>query len=231
MQTATALFLRKNKPMKQNKQTDPEYCIWDFNGTILDDVETGIRAVNHLLAERGLKLLGGREEYRSMFGFPVRTYYERLGFDFDREPYEVVAPLWVEQYLRYVSEANMFEDVPEVLAFLRDRGIRQVVLSATEQHMLVDQLSSLGITAYFDEILGLDNIHAISKFSLAEEWRSRHPSARVLWLGDTDHDCSVGKAIGAECMLITRGHQSPERLKALGVPMFDDLLSMYRARF
>ncbi len=217
--------------MKQNRQVDPEYCIWDFNGTILDDVETGIRAVNYLLAERGLKTLRSREEYRKVFGFPVRAYYERLGFDFDREPYEVVAPLWVEQYLRYVPEATMFADVPETLAFFRSRGIRQIVLSATEKHMLLGQLTSLGLQSCFDEILGLDNIHATSKLSLAEKWREQHPSARVLWLGDTDHDCMVGKAIGAECMLITRGHQAPERLKDLGVPMFDDLLSLCRARF
>ena len=39
----------------------PEYCIWDFNGTILDDVETGILSVNRLLLERGLKTLKSKE--------------------------------------------------------------------------------------------------------------------------------------------------------------------------
>ena len=43
------------------------YCIWDFNGTILDDVELGMNSVNILLAERGIPTVPCREEYRKKF--------------------------------------------------------------------------------------------------------------------------------------------------------------------
>ena len=201
----------------------PEYCIWDFNGTILDDVETGIRSVNVLLRERGLPVLDGKAAYRRVFGFPIRSYYERLGFDFEKEPYEVVAPLWVEQYLRYVKDAPMFEDVVETLELLRRRGVRHVVLSATEIGMLRGQLRQLGIDGYFEEILGLDNIHAASKMTLAQEWRERHPEARAVFLGDTDHDCETAAAMGADCVLIGRGHQGMEYLRTMGVSVVASL--------
>lgn len=207
----------------------PEYCIWDFNGTILDDVDAGIRAVNHLLAARGLKQIASREAYQAVFGFPIREYYEKLGFDFEAEPYEVVAPQWVEQYLNHVKQARMFEDVKETIAFLNARGVRQVVLSATERRMLCGQLADLGITDCFEEVLGLDNIHAASKLSLAKEWRARHPEARVLFLGDTDHDVETARAMDAECVLIARGHQSAEKLKNFGAPIFADLRELREA--
>ena len=205
----------------------PEYCIWDFNGTILDDVETGIRSVNVLLRQRGLPVLEDKAAYRRVFGFPIRDYYERLGFDFEREPYEVVAPLWVEQYLKHVVDAPLYEDVIETLELLRRRGVRQTVISATELGMLRQQLRQLGIDGYFEEILGLDNIHAASKMALAQEWRVRHPRARAIFLGDTDHDRETAAAMGAECYLIARGHQSADYLETLGVPVFPSLRALF----
>ncbi len=205
----------------------PEYCIWDFNGTILDDVETGILAVNDLLGERGLKTLSGKEEYRAVFGFPIQDYYRRLGFDFEKEPYEVVAPLWVEKYMIYVADAKIFDDVRETLDRFRTMGIRQVILSATEIGMLKGQLDSLGIAEYFEEVMGLDNIHASSKTALAEDWRSRHPDARALFLGDTDHDVETAKVMEAECVLIARGHQSAEYLRRVGPPVIETLEELF----
>ena len=207
----------------ENKKMLPDCCIWDFNGTILDDVETGIRAVNELLRERCLPLILNKSAYQAVFGFPLRAYYERLGFDFEKEPYEVVAPLWVELYLRYVKEATAYDDVWETLEFFRERGVRQIVLSATESSMLREQLTDLGLIGFFDEILGLDNIHAASKTALAQEWKHRNPHVRSLLLGDTDHDFEVAETLGAECILIARGHQSAERLSTLGVPVLNRL--------
>lgn len=209
----------------------PEYCIWDFNGTLLDDVDTGIRAVNDLLRERALPTVGSREEYQAVFGFPIRGYYERLGFDFEKEAYETVAPLWVARYLRYVKTAPLFEDVRRTLEYFRERGVRQIVLSATERDMLLAQLKELGIIDYFEEIFGLDNIHAASKVALAHAWRERHADAEAIMIGDTDHDVATAEQMGAECILIARGHQSAERLSALGRPIYLSLDEMIRQRF
>ena len=47
------------------------YCIWDFNGTLFDDIDAGIKAVNTLLAERGLPTLDSKEKYHQVFDFPI----------------------------------------------------------------------------------------------------------------------------------------------------------------
>lgn len=126
-----------------------EYCIWDFNGTILDDVDAGIKSVNKLLADRGLPTLNGREDYHKYFRFPIKDYYSSLGFDFQRESYETLAPIWVEQYLINVREAPLREGVAETLEAFKTAGIKQIVISATELKMLKGQLASLGIDNYF----------------------------------------------------------------------------------
>ena len=189
------------------------HVLWDFNGTILDDVEAGIKSVNTLLTARDLPGLKGVSEYQAVFGFPIIDYYRRLGFDFEKEPYEIIAPLWVEQYLINVKEAKIFDDVLQTVAEFKRRGLVQLILSATELTMLKDQLSDLGIANAFDGVLGLDNIHAESKVSLARQWGEQNPYARPLMIGDTVHDAEVADAIGADCILVARGHQSRKTLE------------------
>ena len=217
--------------MMKETRSSPEIVVWDFNGTILDDVDAGIWAVNELLCERGLAPIPSRDVYQKNFGFPIRDYYERIGFDFSVHPYEVLAPLWVEKYLRFVKQAQLFGDVRTTLSELSRRGVRQIVLSATEREMLVGQLRELGIFEVFEEVKGLDNIHAASKTALAIEWRKKHPTERVLLIGDTDHDLETARAMGVECVLVARGHQSRDRLEQLGVPVVANLTEVLETYF
>lgn len=197
------------------------HCIWDFNGTILDDVEAGIRSVNQLLRERGLRELANQEEYRRVFGFPIRSYYERIGFDFSVEPYEVLAPKWVALYLENVKASDVRQGVRELMTWFRQKGISQTLLSATEQNMLSKQIHALGFFGEFDEIFGLDNIHAYSKVQQARLWRENHPQARAFLIGDTEHDYEAACAMGADCYLIVGGHQSKETLLKTGAVVLD----------
>ena len=66
-----------------------KYVIWDFNGTIIDDVDVSFRAANILLEEYGLKKISSHDEYRGMLCFPVIDYYRKLGFDFDKIDYKI----------------------------------------------------------------------------------------------------------------------------------------------
>jgi len=99
-------------------------CIWDFNGTILDDVDTGIRSVNKLLKDRGLPTIESREDYYAHFRFPIIEYYRSLGFDFSKEPYEKIAPLWVAEYLENVKTAGLCEGVLAALERFRLAGLK-----------------------------------------------------------------------------------------------------------
>lgn len=192
------------------------YCIWDFNGTIFDDIGASIKAVNTLLAERGLPTLESKERYHEVFDFPIIDYYRRIGFDFDKEPYEVVAPLWVELYLENSKSSGLFEDVIPTLDFFESQGVKQSVLSASELKMLTGQLKDLGIYDRFEEIMGIDNIYAESKLALASAWKERHAGERVMFIGDTTHDYETAKLLGADCYLVSAGHQPEYKLRTAG---------------
>ncbi|MBR3894383.1 MAG: HAD family hydrolase [Clostridia bacterium] len=191
------------------------HVVWDFNGTLFNDVKACIKSANRLLERHGLPLLSSVEDYRAAFGFPIIDYYRRLGFDFEKTPYADLAVEWVAYYLEQSATAVLYPDVTDTLRTVRAKGISQLILSATEKSMLEKQIESLGILPYLDEVLGLDNIHAYSKRELGVIWRDAHPNARLLFVGDTDHDAQVAAAMGADCILVTTGHQPRTVLESL----------------
>ena len=191
------------------------YVIWDFNGTILDDVQIGIDSLNTLLDRRNLPLVESKESYKSWFMFPIIEGYKKIGFDFDKESYDDVAAEWVKEYLDREKNASVVPGVIEALEFFNNMGVVQVILSASEISMLKRQLSSLGVSKYFDEIIGLDNIKAAGKTDIAIAWRKEHADDKLLFIGDTDHDHQVAVAMNADCILVSSGHQSHERLEKL----------------
>ena len=198
--------------------------IWDFNGTILDDVDAGITSVNKLLSDRGLDTIQSKEDYRRVFRFPIIEYYRALGFDFDKEPYEVLAPLWVAEYLKNSKNAPLKEGFLDAIDTFSSLGMRQHVLSATEISMLKNQLAELGIANKFDSVYGLNNIHASSKTELAKKWKAENPNSVALFVGDTEHDFATAMVLGCDCALIEGGHHSKEKLmECKGAFVFRDL--------
>ena len=212
-------------PLGDGMEIDLKYThlFWDFNGTILADMQAGMNSTNQMLRERGLPEIDGLDTYREIFDFPIKEYYRGLGFDFAREPYEVLAPLWVELYNENSKASTLTSGVKETLDQVSVLELKQVVFSATEKEMLLRQISFLGVTEYFDEIIGLDNIHAESKLHLARKWREAHLDAKILYVGDTVHDAENARVLDADCLLFTGGHQSRSRLAGCGYQMIDDI--------
>ena len=51
--------------------------IWDWNGTLLNDVDMCINCMNQLLQPRNIALLD-HKKYQEVFTFPVQDYYEKM---------------------------------------------------------------------------------------------------------------------------------------------------------
>ena len=195
------------------KKTAYTHIVWDFNGTIYDDVDACIKSANRLLGAHGLPLVTSVEQYRSLFGFPIQEYYARMGFDFEKTPYADLAPEWMGYYFEYSKDSTTYPEIPEVLDALHEKGMGQWILSATEVNMLRGQLEGLGILSRFDGFLGLDNIHAKSKKDIGVAWKKANPDICALMIGDTDHDAEVAEAMGVDCVLVASGHQNRSKLE------------------
>lgn len=200
------------------------HIVWDFNGTILNDVETGIKSINTLLARRNLPIVKSIDEYHGAFRFPVIEYYKHVGFDFNKESYEEIAAEWVAEYNKNAVGAKLYDGVTEALKNIK---APQYIISASEKSILVNQLAYYNILNYFTEIIGLENIYASSKITIALEWKNRIKPEKVLLIGDTDHDHKTALAMEADCILIAGGHQSHDTLKKCGVPVFNNIKEAY----
>jgi phosphoglycolate phosphatase len=201
------------------------HVLWDWNGTLLDDLDVCVRILNVLCERRGMRCVS-REEYLEKFTFPVVDYYRAVGFDFEKEPFEVPAQEWIALYGRHVyEETRVHPGAREVLAALRERGIGQSILSAHHKHPLEEAVRRYRLDEFFDDILGIDNHYAESKVKIGREWleSTSHRPKEVLLVGDTLHDHEVAEAMGIGCVLVANGHQNRRRLVGAGVPVLDDI--------
>ncbi len=198
--------------------------IWDWNGTLLNDLDVCISSINVLLKKRNLPLLN-KKVYKEVFSFPVKDYYEAVGFDFSKEDFSIPAHEFIDLYEKNVKNCSLHLAVKRVLQYFKDKGIRQFVLSAMHQNMLEQTLDYNGILSYFDGIAGLNDHYAVSKIErgrqLIEEFQIEKNDAKII--GDTIHDFEVARELGIECILVADGHQSKERLKTTGTNIVSSL--------
>ncbi|HSN12227.1 MAG TPA: HAD hydrolase-like protein [Propionibacteriaceae bacterium] len=211
------------------------HVVWDWNGTLLDDLETCVAVANALLEEFGLARLDGVADYHARFRFPIIDYYADLGFDTSPSGnFEQAAQRYMELYGAASVRCSLHEGAVETLAALHDAGIRQVVISASQQENLLAQLAPFNVGRYLDAALGIADIYAASKESVARRWLDAQglKAADVLFVGDSEHDFEIATALGATCLLYSGGHHARQHLSSLGAPVIDDLheVASYVAR-
>lgn len=201
-----------------------DFILWDWNGTLMDDGRFGLSIINGMLESRGLRALEA-DEHRRLFDFPVRVYYERLGFDFKKEAFEVVSTEFVEAYIRGARECPLREGARGLLSDLKAAGYRQSILSASRQDYLEGFIAHYGLDEHFEELLGIDSEHAPGKLGRGMDWmrETEFDSARILLIGDTVHDAEVATSMGVNCWLIEGGHHHPDRLRETGCRLVTDL--------
>lgn len=203
-------------------------CIlWDWNGTLLDDLEVCIHVMNAILANRKLPLLT-EKRYRDIFGFPVINYYHQLGFDFNKEPFEEISNEFITSYQRESLSAGLRENAVNMLQYIKKMGMKQIILSASQLEKLEEQVNHFGIRHYFQTLLGLNHSHATSKIAVGRSWLELSELNRdeILLVGDTLHDYETACELGCDCILLTEGHQSRERVAALGIPVAESLIDI-----
>jgi phosphoglycolate phosphatase len=197
------------------------HIFWDWNGTLYNDVDWCLNVMNTMLSNRGMKLLNDVDDYRSIFCFPVYLYYENVGFDFDKEPFELLAEEFITLYNGMIHQ--LYNNAPDIISLFNNMGLKQVVLSASEINTLITQATKHGLHIYINEFLGLSNIYAKSKIDIGLDYIKSNSITKALLIGDTEHDYEVATALGIDCILIADGHQNKDRLNCLNVPVFGNL--------
>ena len=206
---------------------DKKLLIWDWNGTLLDDVDYCVDNINVLLKKRNLPLID-KKRYREVFTFPVINYYKAVGFDLEKEGFEKPAHEYIELYFGNFYKTKLFPCAAEVLEKLSNAGYKQVVLSAMEHQSLKKTLDEKGILKYFDNIAGISDHYGGSKTDSGKHLikELNFNPEEVVMIGDTLHDKEVADIIGVDAILVSQGHYSTERLFTAGVPVFKNLIEV-----
>jgi len=192
---------------------DYAHVIWDWNGTLLDDTVLCMDLMNYYLRIQNRKEIN-IDKYKEIFTFPVYDYYVNAGLKISKEEFKTLSIDFIDKYEAFKYNCKLFPDVKDTLQKINSVNITQSVLSAYAQDSLVEFLGHYDLLGNFENIVGLDNIYAAGKIENGKKLIKKIgiDPKQVVLVGDTLHDLEVAKEIGADCILVSRGHQSRARL-------------------
>ncbi|MER7701613.1 HAD family hydrolase [Kitasatospora sp. NPDC097605] len=199
--------------------------VWDWNGTVRDDLSDHVAALNATLPA-----LGGRpvsvDTYRAQHRVPIRSFYDHLlGRSISDEE-------WASNDAAFLAvlgqrPVKLRSGIRQVMLGLRARGIGQSLLSLAPHERLLHEVRQVGIAGLMDRIDGRVGPSVSTKApALAAHLAALGPGidpATVIVIGDSADDAVAARAVGAVPVLHTGGLHCPERLATAGAPLVDTL--------
>ncbi|MET9954950.1 HAD family hydrolase [Streptomyces sp. NPDC006339] len=203
-----------------------KHLVWDWNGTLLDDIAAVIGATNAAFAELGLEPIT-LERYRELYTVPVPKFYERLmGRLPTHEEWVVMDDAFHRHYWTRAESCGLTHGAAELLAARQASGFTQSLLSLAPHAELVPLVRRHGIAERFVRVDGRTDRSTDGKSG----HMVRHLAAlegvapeRIVVIGDAADDARAAAHVGAKAVLFTGGSHSRRSLEAAGVPVVDSL--------
>lgn len=200
-----------------------DHLVWDWNGTLLNDLNLVVSATNTALAGIGGPVITA-EEHRTQFRRPVADYYaEVLGRVLDAEEFGRLDKLFHDAYRIGLASCELAEDA---VGAIRSWTGSQSLLSMWFHDELVPAVDRYGLTALFHQVDGLRGTVGGDRKAVH---LARHlatfgvDGASTVLIGDSVDDAEAAESVGARCVLYTGGFTDSARLRAAGVPVADSL--------
>jgi phosphoglycolate phosphatase len=194
------------------------HILWDWNGTLVDDIDLCISVTNKLLHKNNLQRIS-KETYLKQFTFPVVDFYRSIGFNFSPEKFAIIANEWISEYKKnFANQTYLNGAVHKSLNTLKKQGYKQSIFSACETSLLNYSIEKFDLHPFFHLVHGSSDNRAHGKEDLARKIITEEhvdPETSLLF-GDTIHDYEVAQSTGLHCVLIANGHQEEKRLQKTG---------------
>ena len=223
------LVIMTQKKMLVNEGNYKKTVFFDFNGTIIDDLDLCLNILNEMLIDNNLKPIS-KERYKEIFTFPIEDYYKEAGFDFDKVSFSDLSKVFIKKYQGPSLSCKLHDGIVDILKKLHEEDYNIVLLTASKRSNVIEQLVSFDIYKYFNEVLGIDDIYASGKVEIGINYMKNYeidPNNAIM-VGDTLHDALVAKEMGINCLLYSGGHQSKERLLTGGKEVIDNLNDIFK---
>ena len=200
------------------------HLVWDWNGTLLDDLTLVVSSTNEAFAS-----VGGRsvdpDEHRRQFRRPVADFYaEVLGRAVDAEEFGRLDRIFHDAYRLGLTTTSLAADA---MAAIKSWSGTQSLLSMWFHHELVPAVETYGLAGHFTRV---DGLRTEVGGDLKAGHLARHlaelgvPGDRAVLVGDSLDDATAADSVGAACVLYAGGFTHPTRLRASGRPVADTLV-------
>lgn len=184
--------------------------IFDWSGTLVDDLPAVWEASNHVFRQAGVPPLT-LEEFRAEFRLPYLGFYEKF------VPKVPIADLEGWFHSRFAECQDSVVPLPharELLEFCSHRGLRAFVFSAVHPRHLGTQAEVTGFRPYFEKIYGGVADKRTQILGLLQD-NGLDPDA-TMFVGDMQHDIDTAKAGGVHSVAVLTGYNSLTQLRESG---------------
>lgn len=205
-----------------------ENWIFDWSGTLVDDLAMVLDATNHVLRKYGKDEMG-REDFRMSFRLPYAGYYEEI---LPGVPLEELEDHFREGFAHSEASGVTSPLLPHALDFLEylsSQNKRLFILSSMDASAFERHAVQLGIDHFFEATYAgvldkRDQIHAmLQNHSLK--------ASDTVFLGDMCHDVETAKHGGVASVALLTGYQNAQQLQASGPDHLLEDLSEIRRLF
>ena len=205
------------------------HVIWDWNGTLADDLPTVIESVNVSLASIGESPIVA-DDYRDHYTRPVRLFYDRLlNRAVTDAEWSSINVTFHDAYAAAAHGVPLAADAFEAIKAVDEAGSSQSILSMWWHEDLVTEVQRHGLGEYMLRVDGNTKDAGETKQRLLEiHLQQIAPTNGVLLVGDALDDARAALEVGIPCVLYDGGSHHRPQLEALGVPIASSLLDAAR---
>lgn len=208
------------------------HVIWDWNGTLFDDLHVVIDAVNATIVPYGGNPITA-DDYRRQYTRPVRVFYDRL---LDRpvadHEWHEIDDAFHDTYRDLLDQAGLNTESEAAIERVQLAGGSQSLLSMFLHEELVPLVDTYGLTHH---LLRIDGLRGTKGAEKAVSMRSHvealvvHPTApddlaAFVVIGDALDDAVAARENDLDCVLFASGSHEPDALRAMGYPVASSLL-------
>ncbi len=206
------------------------HIVWDWNGTLFDDIDAVVAATNEIFIPYGLGSID-LEGFRTTYTRPIWVMYERfLGRGLTDGEWERLDGAFHDSYHRIMDRCGLAAGALDTLAAAAAGGHSQSLLSMWKHDRLVAKVGQLRLDGSFRRVDGLgatdDPGGGKARFLVRHLTALGIPPQDVIMIGDSADDAVAAREAGVQAVGYTGGMQSRADLERLGIPVVDSLADL-----